>query len=57
MATYYVTYTVYRPGSSEVITEGQMPINASTNYQAEQAVMAMFQPNEVVLRGTFNSPS
>ena len=57
MATYYVSYTVYRPGSSEVISEGQMPINSSTNYQAEQAVKAMFQPNEVVLRGTFNSPS
>jgi hypothetical protein len=57
MSTFYVRYSVYRPGSSEVITEGEMPINASTNYQAEQAVKAMFAGSEVVVRGTFNSPS
>jgi hypothetical protein len=51
MTTFYVTYTVYRQGSSEVVTEGEMPINATTNYQAEQAVKAMFSGNEVVLRG------
>lgn len=51
MATFYVTYTVYRQGSSEVISEGEMPVNTSTSYMAEQTVKAMFAGNEVVLRG------
>jgi len=50
--TYNVTYTAYRPGSGEVISEGVMPIQTSSAYLAEQAVKAMFNGAEVIIRYT-----
>lgn len=45
-----VTYTVYRPGSGEVLSEGTMPVDVTTSYQAEQTVKAMFSGSEVLIR-------
>ena len=50
MATYNVTYTAYRPGSSEVLSEGTMPLNVDSAWQAEQTVKAMFNNLEVIIR-------
>ena len=50
--TYNVTYTAYRPGSGEVISEGVMPIQTSSAYLAEQTVKAMFSNLEVIIRYT-----
>ena len=47
-----MTYTAYRLGSGEVISEGIMPINTSSAYMAEQAVKAMFANAEVIIRHT-----
>ena len=52
MSVYNVTYTVYRPGSGEVLSEGTMPINTSSAYMAEQTVKTMFGSAEVVIRYT-----
>jgi hypothetical protein len=55
MTTYNVTYTAYRPGSSEVISEGTMPLNVDSSYQAEQTVKAMFSNLEVIVRYVENA--
>ncbi len=53
MATIYVTYTVYRPNSGEVITEAtREPIEAGGSYQAEQVLKARYSGLEVVIRST-----
>jgi hypothetical protein len=52
MSTIYVTFTAYRPNSSEIITEGRVPIQASNAYQAIETVKAMYPTLEVVIRGT-----
>ena len=53
MSTIYVTYTVYRPNSGEVITEAtREPVNAISSYQAEQVIRAKFSGLEVVIRST-----
>jgi hypothetical protein len=48
MQTYYIDYAVY--DGSFILTEGEMPINATTRSQAENAVRAMFRGNEVIIR-------
>ena len=49
--TFYVSYTVYRRGSGEVISEGEMPVTTSDRYRAEQTVKAMFESaGEVITR-------
>ena len=49
--TFYVTYTVYRRGSGEVISEGEMPVNTTDRYRAEETVKAMFESaGEVITR-------
>lgn len=53
--TYNVTYTAYRPGSSEVISEGVIPVQTSSAYMAEQTVKAMFANLEVIIRYTNNA--
>jgi len=50
--TYNVTYSAYHPGSTEVISEGTMPIHTTSFYLAEQAVKAMFSGAEVIIRYT-----
>ena len=52
MATYNVTYTAYERGSSNVVSEGTMPVNAESAYMAEQTVKAMFGGAEVTVRYT-----
>jgi hypothetical protein len=49
---YNVTYSAYRPGSTEVISEGTMPIHATSFYLAEQTVKVMFSGAEVIIRYT-----
>jgi hypothetical protein len=49
---YTVTYTAYRPGSTEVVSEGTMPIHTTSFYLAEETVKAMFTGSEVVIRYT-----
>jgi hypothetical protein len=55
MSTIYVNFTAYRPGSVEVITEGSIPVQASSSVQAIEAVKAMYSGLEVVIRGTRSS--
>ena len=50
MSIFNVNYTVYRPNSGEVLSEGTIPVNTSTSYQAEQTVKAMFGINDVMIR-------
>ncbi len=52
MSTFKVTYTVYEKNSCMVVSEGAMEINTSTAYQAEQAVKAIFNGLDVVVRYT-----
>lgn len=52
MNTYRVTYTGYEKNSCMVVSEGTMEINTSSAYQAEQAVKAMFNNLDVVIRYT-----
>ena len=54
--TYNVTYTAYRPGSGEVISEGVIPIQTTSAYMAEQAVKEMFNSSEVIIRYTNRVP-
>jgi hypothetical protein len=54
MNTYKVTYTAYEKNSCMVVSEGTMDINTSTAYQAEQAVKAIFNGLDVVIRYTNN---
>jgi hypothetical protein len=50
--TYNVTYTAYGPGSGEVISEGVMPIQTTSAYMTEQALKAIFNGSEVIIRYT-----
>jgi hypothetical protein len=50
--TYNVTYSAYHPGSTEVISEGTMPIHTTSFYLAEETVKAMFSGAEVIIRYT-----
>ena len=52
MSVINVTYTVYYPGSSTVLTEGTMPVNTTSSNAAEDTVRAMFHGNDVVIRYT-----
>ena len=52
MSTYKVNYTAYEKGGCMVISEGVMEINTSTAWQAEQAVKAIFNGLDVVIRYT-----
>ena len=52
MKTFNVFYTAYEQGSSSIISEGVMPINTDSSYQAEAAVQAMFRGCEVIIRYT-----
>lgn len=54
MNTYKVTYTAYEKNSCMVVSEGTMEINTSSAYQAEQAVKAIFNSLDVVIRYTNN---
>jgi hypothetical protein len=49
MTVINVTYTVYYPGSSSILSEGTMPINTTSSSQAEDTVKAMFRGNDVVI--------
>ena len=42
MAIFNVTYTAYEKDSSVVLSEGTMPINASSMWTAQETVKAMF---------------
>ena len=55
MAVYNVTYTAYEKGTSNVVSEGTMPINTSSAYMAEETVKAMFNGTEVIVRYTENA--
>jgi hypothetical protein len=52
MAVFNVTYTVYYPGSSTILSEGTMPVNVTSASQAEDTVKAMFHGNDVIIRYT-----
>ena len=54
MNTYKVTYTAYEKNSCMVASEGVVEINTNSAYQAEQAVKAMFNNLDVVIRYTNN---
>lgn len=55
MAIFNVTYTVYpASGGGAVLSEGTIPVNVSSSYQAEQTVKAMFGGNEVIIRSVTN---
>ena len=47
-----VTYTLYREGSGEVLSEGIVPINTTQSYEAEKTVRAMFERpgTELIIR-------
>lgn len=49
---YQVTYTAYTPGTTEVVSEGTMPVNTTSFYLAEQTVKTMFSTAEVIIRYT-----
>ena len=48
--TYQVTYTAYERGSSMVVSEGTIPVQALNALMAENTVKAMFNGTEVVIR-------
>ncbi len=50
MSTYQVTYTVYERGSSNVLSEGTIPIQAMNALMAENTVKLMFQGGDTVIR-------
>jgi hypothetical protein len=45
-----VTYTAYERGTSNVISEGTVPIPGSNCWVAEETIKAMFNGLEVVIR-------
>ena len=45
-----VTYTAYERGTSNVISEGTVPIPGSNCWTAEETIKAMFNGLEVVIR-------
>lgn len=49
--TYQVQYTAYEKGSSCVLSEGTIPVQATSAWQAEQTVKLMFSGAEVMIRG------
>jgi hypothetical protein len=52
---FIVRYTAYTgPSSSEVLSEGEMVVNAGSSYQAEQYVKNIFGDNRVILQGVRN---
>ena len=55
MNMYKVVYTAYEKNSCMVVSEGTMEINTSSAYQAEQAVKAIFNSLDVVIRYTNSS--
>lgn len=52
MNKYKVVYTAYEKGSCMVVSDGVMEINTSSAYQAEQAVKAIFNGLDVIIRYT-----
>lgn len=54
MNTYKVNYTACEKNSCMVVSEGTMEINTSSAYQAEQAVKAIFNGLDVIIRYTNN---
>jgi hypothetical protein len=55
MSVYNVTYTAYEKGTSNVVSEGTMPINTSSAYLAEETVKAMFSSTEIIIRYTHSA--
>jgi hypothetical protein len=55
MSVYNVTYTAYEKGTTYIISEGVMPVNTTSAYQAEQTVKALFNGAEVIIRYTNQS--
>lgn len=53
MSTYQVTYTVYERGSSNVLSEGTIPVQAMNALMAENTVKLMFQGGDTVIRSVF----
>ena len=52
MSQFLVRYTAYTSQtSSEVLAEGEMAVDCSTSYQAEQYVKNMFSNTRVILQG------
>lgn len=45
-----VTYTAYERGTSNVISEGTVPIPGSNCWTAEETIKAMFTGLDVVIR-------
>jgi hypothetical protein len=52
MNTYQVTYTAYERGTSMVVNEGTMAIQASQAFMAENTVRSMFSGCDVIIRYT-----
>lgn len=53
-----VPYTAYNGQGGEVLSEGEMTINATAANQAENQVKAMFSnggQNRVIIHGVFNN--
>ena len=50
MATYQVTYTAYEKGSSCVLSEGTIPVQALNSMMAENTVKLMFSGADVSIR-------
>ena len=48
--TVYVTYTAYEKGTTNVISEGTLPFQGMTCWNAEQTVKTMFNSLEVCIR-------
>lgn len=52
MSVYKVTYTAYEKNSCMIVSEGVLEINTSSAYLAEQAIKAIFQGLNVIIRYT-----
>jgi len=48
--TYQVTYTAYEKGSSSVLSEGTIPVQAMNALMAENTVKLMFSGSDVMIR-------
>jgi len=52
MSVVYVSFTAYRPGTTEIITEGRIPVQSISSVTAQEVVRAMYPGLDVVIRST-----
>lgn len=53
--TFVVHYVAYSPtNSNEVLSQGEMTIQAVTSMMAENVVKSMFGGSRVIIQGTFD---